>query len=139
MANPAVDTDFKIAIFPGGPAGLVTLRSIGVTNPYPLWKGGVDLVDLGDNSARIIGAPYLVWQWGFLQDSQRNTLRGYCQGGSAPVYIVTPTTEVSGPVSNVAKTYAAQMIWPAPRTPEAPQTGRRLEFSIIFRQLVLQS
>lgn len=139
MANPTTDSDFKISIYAAGTGGLVTLSSIGIPKPFPIWKGGVDVIDLGDNSARIIGAPQLVWQWGFIQATARDTLRAYCQGASSLVYITTPTTEFDGGVENAAKTYLAQMLWPAPRTPEAPQAGRRLEFAILFRQLVLQS
>ena len=138
MANPTVDTDFKIATFAAGVGALVTLASLGIPKPFPIYKTGVSTVKLGDNSARTLGSPMVVWQWGFLTAAQRDTLRTYCPGASASVYIVTPTTEKISSVSNAAQTFLCQMIWPAPDNPEAPQAGRRLEFPIVFRQLVVQ-
>jgi hypothetical protein len=138
MANPALSTDFKIATYAAGTGGLVTLKSLGIPNPHPIWKPGVQSIKLGDNSARTLGSPVVEWHWGFLQQAQRDMLRTYCTGASASVYIVTTTTENVSSVPNVSKTYLAQMIWPAPNTPEDPQTGRRLEFMILFRQLVVQ-
>ena len=141
MANPAVNTDFQIATYAGyvgGGAGLVTLKSLGVPNPHPVWKDGVGIIKLGDNSSRTLGLPILLWHWGFISQASRDVLRTYCTGASAAVYIVTPTTNKIAGVSNAALTYLAQMWWPAPNSPEDPVTGRRLEFSIMFKQLVVQ-
>lgn len=132
MANPAVDTDFKIGTTSGGK---VTLASLSIPNPHPVWKDAVSKVKLGNNAARYLGAPVLEWHWGFLTAAQRDTLRTYCTGASADVFITTPTTNKSGGVSNVAVNYEAQMWWPSPETPEDPQTGRRLEFVLTFKQL----
>ena len=138
MANPTVDSDFKIATQAAGVGALVTLKSLGIPNPHPIYNPGVGVVKLGDRSARTLGAPSLQWHWGFVTYAQRDTLRTYCPGASAPVYIVSPTTEKVSGVSNAAQTYLCQMWWPAPLTPEDPQTGRRLQFVISFWQLVLQ-
>lgn len=136
MANPVVDGDFQIATFAAGTAGLATLKSLGVHNPNPIWRAGVTSVKLGDNSARILGAPVVEWEWGFVDQAERDVLRTYCPGASAAVYIWTPTTEKISGVSNAAQRYLAQMIWPAPDKPETPQAGRRAQFVIVFRQLV---
>ena len=133
MANPAVNTDFQISTTLGG---LVTLRSLGVTNPHPIWQPAVARIKLGDNSARLTGAPYVTWQWGYIQSAERDILRGYCPNASALVYIWTPTTEKVSGVSNAAKRYQCQMLWPSPETPEDPQTGRRVQFVLLFRQLI---
>src|SRR3989304_2107087 len=133
MSNPAIDTDFQIATYSGGIASLVTLRSLGVTNPHPIWVPGVTSVKLGDNGSRILGSPAVLWQWGFISQFERAILRVYCPGAYANVYIITPTTEKIGSVSNVAKRYLSKMIWPPPSQPENPQAGRRLEFSTMFR------
>jgi hypothetical protein len=137
MANPAVDADFQIATLAAGVGGLVTLRSLGIPNPHPIWKPGVASIDLGDNSARIMGAPAVGWGWGFISQSARDALRTFCTGASAPVIIVTPTTETVSTVPNASARYSCQMIWPAPNTPENPQAGRRLEFLVLYRQLVV--
>jgi hypothetical protein len=137
MADPAVDTDFKIATYASGIGGLSTLRSLRIPNPHPVWVPGVSSEKLGDNGARILGSPAVVWQWGFISQYERDILRAYCPGAYSNVYIITTTTEKVGGVSNVAKRYLAKMIWPPPSQPENPQTGRRLEFSIMLRQLVV--
>ena len=136
MANPATNNDFQIASKASGVGGLVTLASLGIPNPHPIYRTGVQTVKLGDNSARVLGAPIVEWHWGFTQQSWRDTLRTYCTGASADVFIVTPTTENVSSVPNASQRFECQMIWPAPDKPEDPQTGRRLEFALIFRQLV---
>jgi len=136
MTNPSIDTDYQIATYADGVGALVTLKSLGISNPHPLWYPAVSKVKLGNNSARLLGAPYVEWRWGYMQSGERDILRTYCKNASALVYIWTPTTEKVSGVSNAAARYQAQMIWPAPEMPEDPQTGRRVQFSIIFRQLV---
>src|SRR5271157_4523519 len=136
MSNPALNTDFQIATFAGGVGALVTLASLGVSNPHPVWLASVSRAKLGDNSARLLGAPTVQWQWGFISQAARDQLRTFCTGASAPVIIITPTTETITAVPNASQRYSCQMIWPAPDTAEDPQTGRRLQFNIIFRQLI---
>lgn len=133
MASPAVDNDFQLGTTLGGKQ---TLRVIGIPNPHPIWRGSVSSVKLGDNSARLLGAPVVEWHWGFLTQAQRDILRTYCPGASALVYITTPTTENVAAVPNAGVAYSGQMIWPAPDVAEDPATGRRLEFKLIIRQLI---
>jgi hypothetical protein len=133
VASPATDNDFQVSI---DGVTFVTLRSLGVPNPHPIWHPGVVAVKLGDNSIRILGSAWVEWRWGFLSQAARDALRTYCSGGSAFVYIITPTTENVGGVPNASKGYNAQMVWPAPDAPEDPQAGRRMDFTIIFRQMV---
>jgi len=135
MANPALDTDFQISPYASGTGGLVTLRSLGVSNPHPIYKAGVTKIKLGDRSARYLGAPNVSWNWGFVQNAERDILRTYCTGASASVYIWTPTIENVGTVPNAAQRFLAQLWWPDPDTPEDPQTGRRLNFVLNFYDL----
>ncbi len=139
MANPAVDIDFRIATLDAGLGALATLASLGIPNPRPIYLPGVESIDLGNYGVRIMGAPYLTWTWGFLSQTNRDILRTYCPGGSADVYITSITTENIGSVPNAAQDFLSKMIWPPPSSPESPQAGRRLEFSLVFRQLVVQS
>jgi len=139
MANPSVITDYQIASLADGLAGMVTLDSLGIPKPHPVWVDAVSTAKLGDGSARFLGLPWLRWDWGFVTFSQRDTLRTFCTGASASVYIVTPTTNRISGVSNAAQAYLCKMWWPSPEKPEDPQTGRRLEFSISFKQMVLQT
>lgn len=136
MSNPALDTDFQLGTTPGYAGDMATLRSLGIPNPKPIWTPGVTTVTLGDNSKRVLGAPTLIWRWGFLSQVARDALRTFCTGGSALVYIITPTTETVSTVPNAPKTYYCQMWWPSPDNPEAPEAGRRMDFSVTFRQLV---
>ena len=136
MANPQTNNDFKICAYASGVGGLVTLASLGVPNPHPVWIPSVSRAKLGDNSARLLGAQTVTWQWGFASQVARDALRAYCTGASASVFIISPTTETISTVPNASQRYQATMIWPAPDTPEDPAAGRRLQFNIIFRQLI---
>ena len=136
MARPQTNLDFQLATFAGGTAGLATLARLGIFNPHPIWIPGVSVAQLGNNQARLLGAPTVVWGWGFLPGDQRDILRAYCPGASADVFIVSPTSEVVSGVGDASQRYQAIMVWPSPGTPEDPNTNRRLQFSITFRQLV---
>ena len=136
MANPATNEDFMIGTTL---ESMVTLASLGIPNPHPIYGQGVQSIKLGNNSARTIGAPVLIWAWGFITQAQRDTLRTYITGASAALYIRSVTTEVVDDEPNGAQDFLAQSWWPSPNTPEDPQTGRRLEFQIIHRQLVVQT
>lgn len=138
MSNPAVIADFMIGTYAGGTGGMVTLASLNIPMPKPIYRTAVSAIKLGDNSMRELGSPMVEWQFGFITQAQRDTLRTYCTGVSAQVYIKTPTTEKISGVSNAAQTFLAQMIWPAPNTPESPEAGRRLQFNLLFKQLVAQ-
>ena len=136
MANPAVIADFQIATQASGVAGLVTLASLGIPMPHPIYKAGVSKVKLGNNAARYLGAPTLEWMWGFITQAQRDTLRGFIPGASADLFIITPTTENVGSVPNASQRYECQAWYPDPEQAEDPSTGRRLQFIITFKQLV---
>jgi hypothetical protein len=136
MANPATNVDFKLASYAGGVGALATLASLGVSNPHPIWQPAVSRIKLGDNSGRLLGAPTVQWQWGFVKQDPRDALRVFCPGASAQVYIVTPTTETVAGVPNASARYLAQMWWPSPDIAEDPNTGRRLQFMILFKQLI---
>lgn len=136
MANPAQDIDFQIATYAAGIGALVTLASLGVPNPHPIWNPSVSRAKLGDNSGRLLGAPTVKWDWGFVKQDPRDALRIFCPGGTAQVIIVSPTTETVATVPNAAGRFLCQMWWPAPDMPEDPNAGRRLQFVILFKQLM---
>jgi hypothetical protein len=137
MASPSIDTDYQIATFASGTAGLATLASLGIPNPHPVWKPAVSVGKAGDNSGRLLGAPWVTWQWGFISQAVRDILRTYCVGATAQVYIWTPTTENVSTVPNARQRYLAQLWWPAPMKEENPDAGRRLQFELVFKQLVV--
>src|SRR5271157_3915717 len=111
MPNPSINSDYQIATFAGGVGALVTLASLSVPNPHPVWKASVSRAKLGDNSARLLGAPTVAWQWGFISQAARDQLRAYCPGASANVIIWTPTTETVSTIPNASARYSCQMWW----------------------------
>ena len=139
MSNPALPTDYQIGTYVGGTGGLVTLQSLSIPNPHPIYRTAAQKVKLGDNSARSLGAPFVEWQWDWLSQVSRDKLRIYVPGASAQIYIITPTVEnSSGYVGtpNISKRFLGQAWWPDPDTPEDPNTGRRLKFVLTIKQLV---
>lgn len=105
------------------------VESLGVTPPKSTFKPWVSTVDLGNGTARALGRPSAVWQWGFMSTANRNSLRAYCTGKSARVYIRTRKNDSS----DAYVTYSAVMLWP---DDEDRFNRWRLNFSIEFRDLV---
>ena len=118
--------EFQIGATAGG---MVSLSSLGVPNPkyeYGLYAGEIVL---GDGTARGVGFPVTVWHWSFLSAAQRTALRAYCAGKSAVVFIRSIKDD------NTFTDFEAVMIWP---THEERQSGRVIDFSLDFRNMVEQ-
>lgn len=105
--------------------GMVTLESLGLKAPKNEYAIYANSITLGDGSERGVGSPMFVWNWGYLTSAQRATLRAYCTGKSANVFIKTIKDD------NSYVTYSAIMVWP---NSEERAAGRVLDFSIEFRQ-----
>ena len=136
MSNPQTPSDFQIATFAAGTAGLVTLDSLGIPMPHPIPQPAVSRAKLGNNAGRLLGAPTVQWQWGFVNQAPRDALRAFCPGASAQVYLITPMNETVAGIPNASARFLAQMWWPAPDVPEDSNAGRRLQFTILFKQLI---
>lgn len=107
----------------------VEALSTGATAPRSLHRAWEETRDTGDGLARGLGRPACTWNWGFISRAQRDALRIYCTGKSARVYIRTRANDsTDGYV-----TYQAAMLWP---DNEDRQTGRRLNFTLEFRDMV---
>jgi len=89
-----------------------------------------DVINLGDNSTRGIGAPIVIWHWDKINQTERDFLRTFCPGASAAVFIRTRMLETADSYAN----YSAVMVWPSMR--EERDATRRLDFDIEFRELV---
>lgn len=87
--------------------------------------------DTGSGLARGLGRPQLAWGFTLLTTAQRDQLRAFCAGMSAKVYVRTKTNENS----DAYATYYATVLWPSDY--EERDTGRRPEFVLTFRDLVL--
>lgn len=107
--------------------------AVPVTPPKSTFSPYTSVVELADGSKRGIGAPVATWHWDILPQTMRDQLRTFCTGASASVYIRTKTKDNS----MAAKYYLCQMIWPV--TSEETNARRRPDFTIEFRQLVLQA
>ena len=110
----------------------------GLSTPVPAPKSSyrpyASSVPLGDGSFRGTGYPVATWRFGYLTAAQRNMLRTFCTGKSASVYIKTRITDAVSGASDAYKIFTAIMVWP---DEEERQAGRRLEFEIEFRHLVV--
>ena len=104
-----------------------------VTPPKSTYTPYASLVALADGSSRGVGAPVATWHWGFLSKEMRDQLRTLCPNSSATVYIRTYTKDVLG----AAKYFRALMIWPS--TQEETDNTKTVDFTLEFRQLVLQA
>lgn len=111
---------------------LVNVESVstGATAPRSVHRPWEEVRDTGDGLARGLGRPACTWNWGIISQTQRDALRNYCSGKSARVYIRTKSIDGA----DAMKTYQAAMMW---ADQEDRQTGRRVNFSIEFRDLVL--
>lgn len=115
----------------GATSGTMTdLKTLGIPYPKGEFFNYADLRQLGDGTVRGVGAPRVVWAWGFLTRTQRDALRTYCTGASSAVYIETRTLDSTDAFDQ----FSATMIWP--NEGEERSAGRRLAFEIEFRNLV---
>lgn len=87
--------------------------------------------DLGNGLVRGIGSPTLEWRYGYVTRVQRDQFRTFCTGASSVVFIRTRTNDNT----DEFKIYQAVMIWPLD---EDKRAGRRLDFTLRFRNLIEQ-
>lgn len=121
--------DYAIGTTSGG---LTNLQALATPVTYPRSRPApyTDVITLGDNTERGIGAPVVTWHWDKITQAERDMLRTFCPGASASIFITTRTLE-SG---DVYDNYSAVMIWPSMK--EERDATRRLDFDIEFRELV---
>jgi len=97
----------------------------GVFQPYTI------ALPLEDGGVRGGGWKKAVWKWSFVTQAQRDTLRAYCPGASADVYIKTRTVDNA----DAYAIYSAKMLWPGP-DPEQRDALRRIDFELTFQALI---
>lgn len=125
-------SEFEIGLTQGGLVNLDILATP-VVPPKWFYSSFVEAIPLGSGAVRGMGAPTATWRWGFIKKAQRDMLRTFCPGASAAVCIRTYTTESL----DSAKEFSCDMFWPTDA--EEVNAGRRLDFTIEFRNLVLLS
>jgi len=113
-------------------AGMTNLENLTPPLPAPksYFRPFYESITLADGSIRGMGSPVASWRWGVLSRAQRDALRVFCTSKSATVYIRTRKTDSADAYTD----YRAIMIWP---DDEERDAGRRLDFLIEFRQLVV--
>lgn len=109
------------------------LLPVPVTPPKSTFSPYTTVIDLADGSKRGLGAPMATWHWDGLPQTMRDQLRTFCTDASASVYIRTYTKDNA----YAPHYYQAQMSWPV--LSEETWAKMRLDFTIEFRQLVLQA
>lgn len=108
-------------------ANIASLEDLGIPLPsrapfHPYSKS----LELGDGSVRGAGWSTCQWRFTYLTQVQRATLKSYCSGKSASVYIRTQVNDGSFAV------YSAVMIWPDETQPKATYSQ---DFVLEFRNL----
>jgi hypothetical protein len=92
--------------------------------------------ELADGKTRGQGFPVVIWRWNQISERNRQVLRSFISSGlSAPIYIRTPTNEISAG-ARVWKSYLGVMKW----TPEDEDkvAERTLGLVLTFTHLVEQ-
>lgn len=107
-------------------AGMVTLKSLGIPDPLPGYEPYSQDFDQADALVSGHGWALDVWRWGFLSLVQLASLRAYCPGRSAQVYIRTVKD------GKVAAEFRAVLIW---QKKENRVSGKVLDVVLQFRLL----
>ena len=123
-------TDFMIGTSLGGMTALKSLTTP-VSNPLATFTPYSKPLDLGDGSVRGGGWIACTWDWqDIISAAERHSLRTFCTGASAHVYIATRVNDQDAYLA-----YYAWMIWPQE---EERDFLRRVKFQIKFRAMVAQ-
>lgn len=85
---------------------MVTLKSLGIKNPSDDPAIASDSIITGGRKIRSVGSSINNWHWGIIKLSARNSLKQYCSGKSAWVYIRTMEVDRNFSI------YHALMVWP---------------------------
>lgn len=115
--------DFQIGT---SQAGMVTLKSLGLVEPLSEYQAYSQAIDTADGAQQGEGWPLASWRWAFITLGARYSLKTYCPGRSALVYIRTLDD------TKTAIDARAIVIWPEKETRSASKV---LEFTLQFRIL----
>ena len=107
-------------------AGMVTLKSLGIPDPLPGYEPYSQDFDQADGLVSGQGWALDAWRWGFLTLAQLASLRAYCPGRSAEVYIRTAKD------GKVAGEFRVVLIW---QKKENRVSSKVLEITLQFRLL----
>jgi hypothetical protein len=97
-------------------AGLVNVESLTTQaanmSPRVEYRAYREAVVTGDNGRKAIGAPIIVWNFGYIYSDALSSLRTLCPGAASSVVIRTRTEDANPASSGQYVCYEATMIWP---------------------------
>ena len=103
-----------------------------VSRPHWAFQDGAGIKELDDGSTRIVGLSMAQWRWDVITDEERGTLRTYCPGASADVFVSLYTNDS---VDSVI-VFSGKMHWPSEKGEDVAATKRK-DFVISFTNLVV--
>jgi hypothetical protein len=129
---------FKIALLSAGadPSDWSTLDALGLPDPDWTYQPYAETVSLGNGDSFGRGFAIVRWRLAIIKNAQRSTLRGFCPGASADVYISTPTNEDDANEDPIFKNFLAKMSWI--KGEEDKQITSTLDVEFVFTHLVEQ-
>ena len=129
MTTPATQCRIGTSV-----AGSVTLQSLGIPEPKTDFFPFTEYEEIANGKRKGIGSAHGSWSWGFLEQAQRNTLRGYIANPSDTVFIATKKRDSS----DAFNYYEVEAYWPEePREPAS--VNKRLNFVLEFAYMALQA
>ncbi len=108
---------------------MVTLESLGITEPETSFNPFSAEIVLGDGTTRGMGWGEGDWHWNFLTASQKATLKTYLTGQSSAIYICTRKND--GTFAN----FAAVAVW---THADNLRSSRTLDFTIRLQRMIEQ-
>jgi hypothetical protein len=126
--------DYQIGTTSGSMVKLENLSYSGSSSPvsYPksTYMPFTESLPLVSGLVRGLGYPNTTWIWSVITRKERDTLRQFCPGQSANVYIRTKTMDTGDVYAN----YSAVMVWPTQE--EERDAQRRVNLKIVFKTMV---
>lgn len=118
--------EFKIGTTQGN---LTNLEALGIPVPRSVFSDYAEMIVASSGRSYGRGLPVCRWIFAILTSAQRQILKSYCPGASAPVYIQTLTNDDQYHI------YRAVMHWPLEEERDPSKRRDRLEFEIEFTHL----
>lgn len=107
-------------------------KDLGIPEPKGSYFPAIEAKRTVSGKDRWVGSPKAVWNWGFLSQAQRDTLRTYLTDSSGGIYICTRTNDSQDAFAY----YYAIYHWPL--GDENKDCYHRVPFEIEFTHLIQQ-
>ena len=109
--------------------GMVTLESLGITEPETSFNPYSQEIILGDGTVFGMGWGEGEWHWNFLTAAQKAILKTYCTGQSAVICIRTRKND------NTFANFEAVAVW---THADKLRASRTLDFTLRFQRMIEQ-